>query len=139
VDTLVKGGLATAGIVLAAGLFIAGVAGRSATWRQPADTDYVGSGRDWREEVCARKPFSVAPASRSASTAGNQDFIAFQLGRAIAQRSRRPTSVRKATAARQSCASAMSLAQLSSRRSGAPLALRQKGGRRRAGKSAIGA
>jgi anti-sigma factor RsiW len=85
-DTVVKGGLAAAGIVLAAGLFIAGygwpLGGIASV---PADTDYVGSvPKDWREEVLrAQALLGRASLEIGLDSQGNQDFIAFQLGRAI--------------------------------------------------------
>jgi anti-sigma factor RsiW len=86
--TLIKAGLAAAGIVLAIGLFIAGY-----DWpdRDPdrmasgAGGDYVGSvPQDWREEVLrAQALLGRASLEIGLDSQGNQDFIAFQLGRAI--------------------------------------------------------
>jgi anti-sigma factor RsiW len=86
---LVKAGLAAAGIVLAIGLFIAGYdwpnrsADRIAVGG--ADGDYVGSvPQDWREEVLrAQALLGRASLEIGLDSQGNQDFIAFQLGRAI--------------------------------------------------------
>ncbi|HKQ54817.1 MAG TPA: hypothetical protein VJT12_02895 [Methyloceanibacter sp.] len=86
-STLIKAGLAAAGIVLAIGLFIAGYG-----WPSPdrvasggADGSYVGSvPQDWREEVVrAQALLGRASLEIGLDSLGNQDFIAFRLGRAI--------------------------------------------------------
>jgi anti-sigma factor RsiW len=84
--TLVKAGLAAAGIVLAIGLFIAGYGWPLGSHdRVASDGDYVGSVPvDWREEVLrAQTLLGRASLEIGLDSQGNKDFIAFQLGRAI--------------------------------------------------------
>lgn len=87
-ETLVKGGLAAAGIVIAAGLLLAGYgwpltapefAGR------PAAMEIVGSlPADWRKEVArAQGLLSREGLEIGADSQSNPDFVAFQLGQAI--------------------------------------------------------
>jgi anti-sigma factor RsiW len=88
-DTLVRGGLAAAGIVVAIGLFIAGygwpLSAPEQTASGPADTDYVGSlPQDWREEVTrAQALLGRASLEIGLDSNGDRDFIALRLGRAI--------------------------------------------------------
>jgi anti-sigma factor RsiW len=90
-DTLIKGGFAAAGIVVAAVLILAGYgwplappdfAGTSAG---TADADQVGSlPQDWREEVArAQALLGRASLEVGLGSQSNRDFIAVQLGRAI--------------------------------------------------------
>lgn len=87
--TLIKGGLAAAGILLAAGLFVAefgwpfGRADRAAS--SAAGSDYVGSlPQDWRDEVLrAQALLSRASLEIGLDSQGDRDFIALRLGRAI--------------------------------------------------------
>jgi anti-sigma factor RsiW len=87
--TLVKSGLAAAGIVVAAGLFIAGYGWPLGAPERMASgsaaADYVGSlPQDWREEVLrAQALLGRASLEIGLDSQGNHDFIAFQLGRAI--------------------------------------------------------
>jgi anti-sigma factor RsiW len=86
--TLIKAGLAAAGIALAIGLFIAGYGLPN---RGPdgmasgADGGYVGSvPQDWREEVLrAQALLSRASVEIGLDSQGDHDFIALRLGRAI--------------------------------------------------------
>src|SRR5262245_30402861 len=82
--TLIKAGLAAAGIVLAIGLFLAGHGSPDRT-ASGAGGEYVGSvPQDWREEVLrAQALLGRASLEIGLDSQGNQDFIAFQLGRAI--------------------------------------------------------
>jgi anti-sigma factor RsiW len=90
-DTLIKGGLAAAGIVVAIGLVFAGfgwpLAAPDVARKSPAsaDTNYVGSlPKDWREEVArAQALLSRATLEVGLDSQGNRDFVAVQLGRAI--------------------------------------------------------
>ena len=86
--TLIKAGLAAAGIVLAVGLFIAGYGWPNSgpdRMASGADGDHVGSvPHDWREEVLrAQALLGRASLEIGLDSQGNQDFIAFHLGRAI--------------------------------------------------------
>jgi anti-sigma factor RsiW len=84
--TLVKTGLAAAGIVLALGLFIAGYGWpHRSPDRLASDGDYVGSVPvDWREEVLrAQALLGRASLEIGLDSGGDQDFIALRLGRAI--------------------------------------------------------
>ena len=87
--TLVKGGLAVAGILAAAILFIAGFGLPLATSERnasgPGDIDHVGSlAPDWREEVArAQALLGRASLEIGLDSQGNRDFVAIQLGRAI--------------------------------------------------------
>ena len=84
--TLIKAGLAATGIVLAIGLFIAGYGWPN---RGPDDMASGADGfyvvpQDWREEVLrAQALLGRASLEIGLDSQGNQDFIAFQLGRAI--------------------------------------------------------
>jgi anti-sigma factor RsiW len=90
-DTLIKGGLAAAGIVVAIGLIFAGfgwpLAAPDFARNAPAsaDNEYVGSlPKDWREEVArAQALLSRASLEVGLDSQGNRDFVAMQLGRAI--------------------------------------------------------
>jgi anti-sigma factor RsiW len=90
-DTLVKGGLAAAGIVVAIGLIFAGfgwpLAAPDLAGNAPAsaDNEHVGSlPKDWREEVArAQALLSRASLEIGLDSQGNRDFVAVQLGRAI--------------------------------------------------------
>ena len=86
--TLIKAGLGAAGIVLAVGLFIAGYGWPNSgpdRMASGADGDHVGSvPHDWREEVLrAQALLGRASLEIGLDSLGNQDFIAFRLGRAI--------------------------------------------------------
>ena len=87
--TLVKTGLAAAGIVLAVGLFIAGygwpLGSPDRVVSGVADGDDVGSVPvNWREEVLrAQALLGRASLEIGLDSQSNRDFIAFQLGRAI--------------------------------------------------------
>ena len=90
-ETVIKGGLALAGIVVAAVLIFAGYGwplsapdfARSPA--APADTDYVGSlPQDWREEVArAQALLNRSSIEIGLDSQGNRDFIALQLTQAI--------------------------------------------------------
>lgn len=90
-DTLIKGGLAAAGIVFAIGLIFAGFGWPLATpdfarnAPASADKEYVGSlPKDWREEVArAQALLSRASLEVGLDSQGNRDFVAVQLGRTI--------------------------------------------------------
>ena len=88
-STLVKCGLAVAGIFVAAILFIAGFGLPLATSERnasgPGNIDHVGSlAPDWREEVArAQALLGRASLEIGLDSQGNRDFVAIQLGRAI--------------------------------------------------------
>ncbi|MGE3528316.1 MAG: anti-sigma factor [Methyloceanibacter sp.] len=87
--TLVKAGLAAAGILLAAGLFIAGfgwpLGGSGSVTSGDPDSGYVGSlPQDWRDEVLrAQALLSRASLEIGLDSQGDRDFIALRLSRAI--------------------------------------------------------
>jgi anti-sigma factor RsiW len=89
-DTLIKGGLAAAGLVVAIGLILAGYGWPldSPDLLRPransADTEYVGSLPDWREEVArAQVLLSRAGLEIGLDSQGNRDLMAVALQRAI--------------------------------------------------------
>ena len=87
-ETLLKGGIAAAGIVVAAGLLLAGYGWPLAAPEfagRPAATEIVGSlPDDWRKEVArAQGLLSRASLETGVDSQSNPDFIAFQLGQAI--------------------------------------------------------
>jgi anti-sigma factor RsiW len=87
--TVVKAGLAAAGIVLAAILFIAGYgwpfADADRQRAQAPEMDYVGSlPQDWRDEVVrAQALLDRASLEIGLDSQRNPDLVAFQLARAI--------------------------------------------------------
>jgi anti-sigma factor RsiW len=87
-ETLLKGGIAAAGIVIAAGLLLAGYGWPLAAPEfaaRPAAMETVGSlPADWRKEVArAQSLLSRTSLEIGADSQSNPDFIAFQLGEAI--------------------------------------------------------
>jgi len=87
-DTLVKGGVAAAGIVIAAGLLLAGYGWPLAAPEfagRPAAMETVASlPPDWRKEVArAQALLSRASLEIGVDSQSNPDFIAFQLGQAV--------------------------------------------------------
>jgi anti-sigma factor RsiW len=90
-DTLIKGGVAAAGIVVALVLILAGYGWPLAAPEfasdasGPADPEHVGSlPHDWQEEVArAQALLSRASLEMGLDSQGNREFIGFHLGHAI--------------------------------------------------------
>ena len=90
-DTLLKGGIAAAGIVVALVLILAGYGWPlgapefASDASGPADPEHVGSlPHDWQEEVArAQALLSRASLEIALDSQGNRDFIGFHLGQAI--------------------------------------------------------